>query len=879
MDVACASAGLIVLSPFLAVVALAVKLTSPGLAFFRQERVGLNGNLFKIFKFRTMITGAVSGSSLLTAAGDPRITRLGAWLRKTKIDELPQLINVLLGHMSLVGPRPEVGKYVNVYTERQRNVLLVRPGMTGASINIYEEELLAGQIDKESFYIKSILPAKLEIDLAYCAHISLCNDLVLIFGTFPMIFGRLGQLHGTRPGISSSARETDLNDIPESQNSFQIDRHQEHAPAMKNNFDLYSRTNQMILDGASFAVSLVLAYFLSFNRWPVGSDLPKILVWLPVLVSARLFVHWKRGIYRQIWRFVSFSDAMEITKSIAMVSVALTALRLLYPTNAAWSEWFRIPIAVIALEGLSSLTLSMGARALRRTLYRNQQRKTSAAGQSLKRIALYGAGRAGIMLRRELEASPVYDLIGFIDDDPNKVGSVVENTLVLGSGNDLKRLAARYAIDEVLICMATATQEKFDRVLQNCRQSNVPSRIIPSVRELLMNEAPKTQSPNNQIDPSATENTSFSMHISLNKLSGQSKKKGVLVVGGAGYIGSTLVRQLLAKNYRVRVLDSLMYGNGGIRELLPEPDFELIQGDSRDVESVVRSYRDIGAVIHLGAIVGDAACALEPSRTVEINLAATKMIADICKGYGIPRLLFASTCSVYGASDQIVDEESLPNPISLYASTKLDSEAIILDSASSEFHPTILRLATAFGASYRQRFDLVVNLLSIKALTEKKITLHGGEQWRPFIHVHDISRAFILAMESEPEKVSKQIFNAGSDDLTFTIAQLGRIICEYVPGVRIEIAPEGDKRNYRVSFQKIREQLGFHCEKNIEYAVLEFKQLYDAKLIGDYRDRQYSNHEFLKSQRAEDSVFTRSMNFPIAATLKSLSESGVLTKS
>ena len=355
--------------------------------------------------------------------------------------------------------------------------------------------------------------------------------------------------------------------------------------------------------------------------------------------------------------------------------------------------------------------------------------------------------------------------------------------------------------------------------------------------------------------------------------------KNVLVIGGAGYIGSILVRQLLARNYRVRVLDSLLYGDQGIRDLLQQPNFELHVSDFRNVEAVVRACRDIDAVIHLGAIVGDAACALEPSTTLEINLAATKMVTEICKGYGISRFLFASTCSVYGEADSVVDEESPGNPISLYASTKLDSERVILNAASSDFHPTILRLATAFGSSYRLRFDLVVNLLSMKALTEKRITIFGGSQWRPFIHVHDIARCFILCMESPFEKVSRQVFNAGSDTMNFTIAQLAAIICTSIPGVKIEQVSNGDKRNYCVSFTKVRERLGFTCEKRIEDSVLEFKQLYEANQIGDYRDRGYSNHEFLRSWQAESGDRTPTINLPITATLRSLSQvSGITTE-
>lgn len=201
VDFVCALAGLIVLSPVLVAVAIAVKLTSPGPAFFRQNRIGRHGEPFAILKFRSMIHGGSPSGSLLTAAGDPRITPFGRWLRATKIDELPQLINVLIGDMSLVGPRPEVSRYVATYSKRQRAVLAERPGITGASINIYEEELLAAQHDKEAYYLHHILPEKLEVDLNYCRHITLSTDLNLIAGTFPMIFGRFfrrGMLSGTR---------------------------------------------------------------------------------------------------------------------------------------------------------------------------------------------------------------------------------------------------------------------------------------------------------------------------------------------------------------------------------------------------------------------------------------------------------------------------------------------------------------------------------------------------------------------------------------------------------------------------------------------------------------------------------------------------------
>jgi len=197
-DAAAATLGLAVLAPFLLVTAIAVKLDDPGPALFSQIRVGQFGRKFRMFKFRSMRVGGGEGSKL-TPAGDPRITRLGKWLRKTKIDELPQLLNVVLGNMSIVGPRPEVPEFVCHYNETQRGVLKARPGITGPSANVYEEELLASQEDKERFYIHSVMPRKLEIDLHYVQKISFCGDVRTLYHTIEKLLVRLYELSTRSP--------------------------------------------------------------------------------------------------------------------------------------------------------------------------------------------------------------------------------------------------------------------------------------------------------------------------------------------------------------------------------------------------------------------------------------------------------------------------------------------------------------------------------------------------------------------------------------------------------------------------------------------------------------------------------------------------------
>jgi nucleoside-diphosphate-sugar epimerase len=322
----------------------------------------------------------------------------------------------------------------------------------------------------------------------------------------------------------------------------------------------------------------------------------------------------------------------------------------------------------------------------------------------------------------------------------------------------------------------------------------------------------------------------------------------VLVVGGAGYIGSTLVRGLLSDGYRVRVLDSLEFGDTSIRALYHNPDFEVVRGDFRCVEPVVRATQGVDAVIHLGGIVGDPACALDEDLTLETNLAATSLLAEVCRGAGISRLLFASSCSVYGTAEEIVDEEGALNPVSLYAATKVDSEKVLLAARNQSLHPVIFRLATVFGWSYRPRFDLVVNLLTARAGSEGKITIYNGEQWRPFIHVDDVCRAFRMALVAPLELVSGQVYNTGSSFMNFTLRQLADLIQQLEPELEVEYVDNEDIRNYRVSFERIRRELGFQCHVSLETGIRGLQEALRRGLVKDYREPVYSNYQTLLAQ-------------------------------
>ena len=322
----------------------------------------------------------------------------------------------------------------------------------------------------------------------------------------------------------------------------------------------------------------------------------------------------------------------------------------------------------------------------------------------------------------------------------------------------------------------------------------------------------------------------------------QSGPKRVAILGGAGYIGNILVRRSLEAGRKVVVLDRLDFGDQAIRPYLGNPDCTLIQGDIRDVGLLVRAVRDADAVVHLGAIVGDRACALDEAETVDVNYRAVDTVAAVAAGLGVPRVVFASTCSVYGASPEVVDEQSRLNPVSLYATTKIDAENLLLARRETGFHPVILRLGTAFGWSRRPRFDLVVNLLAAKAHFENKAVIYNGRQWRPFVHVEDIARAFEAALVAPLRAVSGEVFNVGDDRMNHRLDEVGdalKKLCRHADVIR-ETTP--DVRDYRVSFAKIRTRLGFRSSVTLVEGMQEISAVLERGDVEDYLAPAYHNH-------------------------------------
>ena len=322
----------------------------------------------------------------------------------------------------------------------------------------------------------------------------------------------------------------------------------------------------------------------------------------------------------------------------------------------------------------------------------------------------------------------------------------------------------------------------------------------------------------------------------------------ILLTGGSGYLGSILTRKLLANGHSVRILDNFLFGKESLKDIQKNKKLELVTGDIRDLSIVGKSLKNIDSVIHLASIVGTQSAELDPKASIEVNFMATRNIAELCKIYKIKQFIFASTCSVYGAQpDQLIAENSEVNPLDSYGLSKFQSERAVLQAYD---YPTILRLGTLFGASHRMRFDLAINLFIAQAMNKEKLTVFGGDQWRPFLHVDDAAEAFSFAVENKMEGTYNVVWK------NLTINQLAKDIKKLIPA-QINLSKDiVDKRDYRVTGKKL-EHFGYKARKDIAFAVKEFKSKISDD-VKNYRQDKYSNYKsFFNSKTIQRKVYTQ----------------------
>lgn len=309
--------------------------------------------------------------------------------------------------------------------------------------------------------------------------------------------------------------------------------------------------------------------------------------------------------------------------------------------------------------------------------------------------------------------------------------------------------------------------------------------------------------------------------------------KTVLVTGGAGYVGSVLVPKLLNAGYKVKVLDLYIYGNHVLNTVKDNPNLTEVKGDIRDKRLLKKEIPGTDVVIHLACISNDPSFELNPDLGKSINLDAFRPLVEISKSVGVERFIYASSSSVYGIKEEPdVHEEMILEPLTDYSRFKADCEKILAEYQSDNFTTVTIRPATVCGYSPRQRLDVVVNILTNLAYHKREISVFGGDQLRPNIHIKDMVEAYMVLLNAPKEKIAGKIFNAGYENQS--VKELAETVKSVVgEDVKLITTPTDDNRSYHISSKKIKDELDFEAQHTIREAVEDLKDAFDKGLLPD----------------------------------------------
>ncbi len=420
--------GLIIMLPF---VALLIKLDSRGPVFYLGDRMGLNGKIFKMYKFRTMHETPDFQGPSVSPQGDPRVTTVGRVLRRLKLNEFPQFLNVLKGEMTLVGPRPETPDLAAAYPPEARKIFSVKPGLIGPNqiLGRNEEELYPPGVDPQKFYIDQILPQKLPLDLQFIDDQSLLKNFkYLLQGALVTMTGAIGRRHL---------------------------------------LDNRSQIFLLLIDAALCLISFTLAHFLRFGI-KHGMDMAACYRLLPWAVLVRLPIFIYFGFYNVLIRHLALYDIKRVFQGVALASIALVTVAFLSGLAAGYAR------GVFLIDWFCLTTLLIGYRALVMKLYLWHKVKASANDEKT-RVLIWGAGDCGELCLHFLqkERQPSYEVVGFIDDNPRKRGKRLGGVKVLGDRHHLKIISQLYKVQHVFIAVSAASLPELEKILNACRDSGL----------------------------------------------------------------------------------------------------------------------------------------------------------------------------------------------------------------------------------------------------------------------------------------------------------------------------------------------------------------------------------------------------------------------
>jgi FlaA1/EpsC-like NDP-sugar epimerase/lipopolysaccharide/colanic/teichoic acid biosynthesis glycosyltransferase len=605
-------------------IGLLIRLESRGPALFRQERVGRFFRPFTIYKFRTMVENAHDLGPDLPLANDPRVTRFGRFLRGTKLDELPSLINVLRGEMSLVGPRPEVKKYVEACREDFEEILRVRPGMTDVGSLVYRDEdaLLARSETPEETYRHVILPEKLRLAVQYTRDASLFGDLKLfatslVYWIYPTrfldrVFRALSRHHVTVAALVQAVLVVSAN---------------------------------------------ALAFVLRFDGQIPPHELQVFLRGLPVLFVARMAWALRFGLFRDIWRFTGLRDMQRIVAATTLGTLTFWGLGHVVPGIATYSR------AVLVLDWVLCAWLLGGVRLARRA---HESVRNSRLVR--KKVVVVGSGRSVERLVREMVSSRVFDcwVVGVVGGDRSSTGLGIHGVPILGVEDDLERVVAETEPDELVVACDGSTEHR-EAMIERCRQLHRPFRVVPDLGAILSG-----QSLPGFFRPVEAEAVLFREPIQSDhaELDAWFPGKRILITGAGGSIGSEISRQVASLKPEKAILfekhENSLYE---IERVLRKDGFEgLIEaviGDVTDVERVaeVMARTRPHAVFHAAAYKHVPMMENNPREAYKTNVFGTRMVARLAAQYGVQTFVLISTdkavepVSIMGTTKRIAELE------------------------------------------------------------------------------------------------------------------------------------------------------------------------------------------------------------------------------
>lgn len=458
---------LILISPLFVLIALAIKLTSKGSVLFRQERVGRYGNPFTLFKFRTMRDS--NDGPQVTVKKDKRITWIGSILRRTKVDELPELWNIVRGDMSIVGARPEVPKYVSIDNPLWCEVLQSRPGITDpVTLRLRnEEEMLATAKDPVKYYLEVLQPEKLKGYLSYLRARTWKTDLRVIKDTLVAI---VFPFESPPPILEEEHATIEI----------------QHQQTFIRSFIGFGRL-RMLADVSILIFAFIFSYLLRFEFSIPKELFREALLQLAVVVTFQYFILHISGISKFIWRYISLEELGTFIRAAIFSGLPFIVFRLL---KLDFLTELRVPLSITLMDSLYAFGGLMGIRILRRLMFeRYAKRKISTKNLSANRksVFLIGAGRSGQIAAKEIMGRGDSNFIieGFIDDDPLKQGKVIMGIKVCGTTKDLSHLSKASGVENAILTIAHAREEDLQRIISACEEAELNLRIMPGLYKLL----------------------------------------------------------------------------------------------------------------------------------------------------------------------------------------------------------------------------------------------------------------------------------------------------------------------------------------------------------------------------------------------------------